>query len=714
MPSRRLVKAILFGLLIGILGLLGGFSQTISRLDENSGLGLLFKLRGQRKAPPDVVVVSIDKESSDELGLPNNPDKWPRSIHARLAPILAKAGAAVVAFDVHFIEPRVPEDDNMFAEALENAGNVVLCEPMIAKEIPLHEKDGVRSAVHSIEKRVMPLALFADACTATAPFALPRIPFKVNQYWAFKTGAGDSPTLPVVVFQLYTASVYEPFLHLLQKASPEWAPKLPGSIDIAIENGGVKRLISNIRGIFKTDPQVEKRMLTALAQSGDLASDEKKSRLVKSLIQMYGGDNRHYINYYGPPRTITTIPYHRALQLGQDGQDTLAIDLAGKAVFVGLSEVLLAERKDSFYTVYSQDNGVFISGVEIAATAFANIIEDTPVRPINNWVYVVFILLWGTGLGIICRMVPVLISASWVAGLSLLYFVSAIVQFKFLHLWYPIVIPLVLQAPLAFFGSTGIKYAWLFKEFLVKQRMEEDLTSAGGLQESMMPGECPEIEGYQIAAKSTQAREVGGDFYDFIEANEDKLGLVIGDVTGKSVTGALVMSASRSVFRMLSEQDLSVANIMIQANKRLKKDIRSGMFVALLFASLDIQKKILTLCSAGQTQPIHYVAETGEAVLVETEGDSFPLGILDDADYQETNIQFQPGDKIIFYTDGIVEAMNAKEEMFGFERLMEIMQHAGDMDPESLLNEIVNSVNAFAGNVAQHDDLTIIVLGVST
>ena len=88
MPSRRLVKAILFGLLIGILGLLGGFSQTISRLDENSGLGLLFKLRGQRKAPPDVVVVSIDKESSDELGLPNNPDKWPRSNHARLAPCL--------------------------------------------------------------------------------------------------------------------------------------------------------------------------------------------------------------------------------------------------------------------------------------------------------------------------------------------------------------------------------------------------------------------------------------------------------------------------------------------------------------------------------------------------------------------------------------------------------------------------------------------------
>ncbi len=524
MPSRRLVKAILFGLLIGILGLLGGFSQTISRLDENSGLGLLFKLRGQRKAPPDVVVVSIDKESSDELGLPNNPDKWPRSIHARLAPILADAGAEVVAFDVHFIEPRVPEDDNLFADALATAGNVVLCEPMIAKEIPLSDKSGKPSAVHSIEKRVKPLALFADACVETAPFALPRIPFKVNQYWAFKTGAGDSPTLPVVVFQLYTASAYESFLDLLKKASPEWAPKLPGDIGAVMKNNGVKRLISNIRGIFQTEPQVEKRMMTALAQSTILASDEKKSGMIQSLIQMYGGDNRQYINYYGPPRTITTIPYHRALQLGQDSQGAPDIDLTGKAVFVGLSEVLLAERKDSFYTVYSQANGVFISGVEIAATAFANIIENKPVRPINTWVYVVFILLWGTGLGIVCRLYPVLVSASWVVGLSVLYFISSVLQFKFFHLWYPIIIPLVLQAPLAFLGSTGIKYAWLFKEFLVKQRMEEDLTSAGGLQESMMPGECPEIEGYQIAAKSTQAREVGGDFFDFIESRRGQAG----------------------------------------------------------------------------------------------------------------------------------------------------------------------------------------------
>jgi serine phosphatase RsbU (regulator of sigma subunit)/CHASE2 domain-containing sensor protein len=713
MLSRRLLKAIFFGLIIGILGLLAGFSQTISRLDENSGLGLLFKLRGHRTPPSDIVVVSIDKESSDELGLPNNPDKWPRSVHARLVPILAKAGAAVTAFDVHFIEARDSAVDALFADAIKKAGNVVLCEPMIAKEIPVSKKGGAAAAVHSIEKRVMPLALFADACVATAPFALPRIPFKVNQYWAFKTGAGDSPTLPVVAFQLYTAAVYEPFLKLLKEASPQWASKLPKTIDDAVKTGGVKTLISNIRGIFKVDPQVEKRMMTALKQSSNGITDERKSRLIQSLIHMYGGSNRRYINYYGPPRTITTLPYYRALQIGQAGQQAPEITIKGKAVFVGLSEVLLAERKDSFYTVYSQANGVFISGVEIAATAMANILENTPVRPIPIVFYVILILLWGTGLGIVCRLYPVLISASVVVGASILYLVSSVLQFKFFDLWYPIIIPVVLQAPLAFLGSAGIKYGILFKEFLVKQRMEEDLSSARDLQASMLPAECPVIEGYQLAAKSTPAREVGGDFFDFFEIGEDRMGLAIGDVTGKSVSGALVMSASRSIFRMLSEEDFTVADIMIRANRRTKKDIKSGMFVALLFAMLDNKEKLLSICSAGQTQPIHYVAETGEAKLVETEGDSFPLGILDDPDYQETYIQLNPGDKIMFYTDGIVEAMNAKEEMFGFERLLEIMQHAGDKDAESLLNETIEHVNTFAGNVPQHDDLTIIVLGVS-
>ncbi len=711
--KSRLLKAIFFGFLIGIVGLVISLFYFASNIEENTGLGLLFKLRGEGQAPSDVVIVSIDKESSEKLNIPDNPDKWPRSLHARLIENLVREGAEVIAFDVHFIEPRSSEDDNLFAEAIRKARNVVLCDPLKAKEIPLSGSGGSHAGVHSIEKIVKPLALFARPAVATAPFALPRIPFKVNQYWAFKTGAGDSPTLPVVAFQLFALQVYEEFIHLLEKVSPNQAGKLPRDSDTVIKTRSVKTLIGDIKEIFESKPLIAERMLEELEHLKPLSVDVKRYRLLKSLIRMYGGSNSRYINYYGPPRTITTIPYYQALQLRESAGNDKKIDLKGKAVFVGLSEILLAERKDSFYTVFSQANGIFISGVEIAATAFSNIIEDTPVKPISLHFYIPIILLWGILTGMICRMSTIKVAALGIVGLSVLYLISGVYLFKANNIWNPIIIPLFIQNPLAFLGSVAIKYSGLFKEYLVKLRMEEDLSVARDLQASMLPADCPEVEGYQIAARSTPAREVGGDFFDFIEIGEDKLGFVIGDVTGKSVSGALIMSLSRSVFRMISEEELSVGEIMIRANRQIKKDIKSGMFVALLYAILDAKDRILSVCSAGQTQPVHLSTKTGEAGLVETEGDTFPLGILDDVDYQETQIQLAPGDRVVLYTDGIVEAMNKKEEMFGFERLLDIVQKARSMDADSLLNEIIDQVNTFAGGAEQHDDLTVIVLSVA-
>jgi len=261
-------------------------------------------------------------------------------------------------------------------------------------------------------------------------------------------------------------------------------------------------------------------------------------------------------------------------------------------------------------------------------------------------------------------------------------------------------------------GAVAIENARLFQENLEKQRMEEELNIARDLQMSMLPSVCPQLQGFTIAATSIPAREVGGDFFDFIEMGKDRLGLVIGDVTGKSVSGALVMAAARSVFRMLSEEKFTVGDIMIRANKRIKKDIKSGMFVALLYAVLDGRNKMLSLCSAGQTQPIYFSSRTGEAKLQQTLGDKFPLGILDEADYQETQIRLEPGDRLVFYTDGIVEAMNANREIFGFDRLLQVVRQAGSMNADHLLKEIMNQVNEFCRGASQNDDLTVIVVSL--
>ena len=709
--KSRLSKAIILGLAIGVLGLLLSPFRFALNLEENTGLGLLFKLRGVQQPSEEVVVVSIEKESSDHLNLPNNPDKWPRSLHAHLVDNLINEGASVITFDVHFIEPRVPEDDQLFAASIKKAGNVVIGEPLIAKEVKSSGSGGSQSrpGIHSIVKIVKPIELFTSSAVATAPFSLPRIPFKVNQYWGFQTGAGDSPTLPVVTFQLLTLPLYEEFVRLLKEVSPQQAAKLPPDT-AAIQTRGIKRVIRDIRGIFESDPLLAQKVLQALAASPPLANDPENKELLKSLIKMYAAPNSRYVNYYGPPRTITTIPFHQALQLRDGRVGDVEFDLKGKAVFVGLSEALLADRKDSFYTVFSQADGIFISGVEIAATALSNIIEDTPVKPVGLTVHILIILLWGILAGIACRLFSLKIGALAIVGLCIAYLGVAVILFKANAIWYPIVIPLFFQAPLAFAGAVGIEYSRLFKEFLVKLRMEEDLTSAHDLQMSMLPATCPEVEGYQIAASSTPAREVGGDFFDFFKIDEDKVGLIIGDVTGKSVSGALIMSASRSVFRMLSEEELSVGETMIRANRRLKKDIKSGMFVALLYAVLNAKDGGVSLCSAGQTQPLLLSAKTSEPTLVETVGDTFPLGILDEANYEETQLKMEPGDKVVYYTDGIVEAMNKNEDMYGFERLNEVVKSSTAENAEELMNDIIKDVSDFTGAAPQHDDLTIIVV----
>jgi serine phosphatase RsbU (regulator of sigma subunit)/CHASE2 domain-containing sensor protein len=710
---KRLLKAAVLGIVVGVLGLLISPFQFAMNLEEDTGLGLLFKLRGPRKPPADVVVVSIDKQSSDRLDLNNNPDKWPRSLHAQLTENLTREGARVVAFDVHFIEPKNAEDDNLFAQSLQNAQNVILTEPLVPKELPTSENGAAVAGFHNIVKIVKPFDLLADAALATAPFTLPRIPFKVNRYWTFQTSAGDSPTVPVVAFQLSTLEYYDELIKLLEKFSPDQVDKLPSDRE-ALASSSIKRVIREIHEIFQADPLLELKLLAELETAKQTASDPDAYDALSGLVKMYGGPTSRYINYYGPPRTIKTIPYYQALQIRDGKYEERPMDLNGKAVFVGLSEILLADRKDSFYTVYSTADGIFVSGVEIMASVFANISDDQPIQPIGLKSNILLVLLWGILLGIACRISSMKIGALNAIALSIFYLAAAVYMFKAKNIWYPLVIPLFFQAPLAYLGAAAIEHGSLFKEVLSKLRMERDLSVARDIQMSMMPESCPTIEGYQIAASSTPAREVSGDFFDFIDIDDSNIGFVIADVTGKSVSGALVMTAAKSVFRLLSEEKLSVGEIMKRANKQIKKDITraKGMFVALLYAVLNKDEKRLGMCSAGQTQPILLSAKTGEATLIETEGDAFPLGIIDDADYQETKLQLDSGDLAIFYTDGVVEAMNKKGKMYGFDRFLEVIKGNSGLDADKFLEKLINDINSFVGKAEQHDDLTIVVIKV--
>ena len=177
-------------------------------------------------------------------------------------------------------------------------------------------------------------------------------------------------------------------------------------------------------------------------------------------------------------------------------------------------------------------------------------------------------------------------------------------------------------------SAIALENAKLFAENIEKSRMEEELKIAHDIQTSMLPEKAPTIKGFTIAARSISAREVGGDFYDFIEMRDDgageQLAIVVGDVSGKAVSGALVMAASRSIFRVLAETYASVEEVMSIGNARLNRDIKKGMFVALLYAVLDPENKTLALSNAGQTQPILCSSDGSGPVYIETTGDRFP------------------------------------------------------------------------------------------
>lgn len=229
----RLIKSLALGAVTGLLGVFCCALPPVERLELDLGLDALFHLRGPRAAPEEAVIVSMDAESSRRLGLVNDPEVWPRSLHARLVDALAAEGARVIVFDVIFAQPRDRSHDRAFAKATRAAGNVVLFEYL--QREPVTDADGeIVAADLGIERRVPPVEAFARAAAAVAPFPLPKVPAKVSQAWLFKPGAGDVATLPVAALQHYTRPHYPALAALIRETwsalrSHRPPPPLPGA-----------------------------------------------------------------------------------------------------------------------------------------------------------------------------------------------------------------------------------------------------------------------------------------------------------------------------------------------------------------------------------------------------------------------------------------------------------------------------------------------------
>lgn len=452
-PRPRLFRATAVAGLVGLAGAVFGVAPPISRLEESVGLGVLFRVRGARRTSPDVVIVGIDAASARRLNLPERPDKWPRDLHARLLERLAKAGAAAVAFDVTFDQPQSEEADRIFADAIRESGNVVLCEYLRQQNLPPALAGGASGArgarVETLTPPLPPLA----AVAATAPFPLPKTPTRVSRYWKFKSGAGDEPTLPVVLFALYAQPVRAGFLALLDEVDPGAASRLAAASGDASTAPDVARSVRAMRNLTLADPSLPRRMLARLGRGGRGLS-EREQRTLAALVKLYLGDDSPYLDFFGPAGTLTTVPYDAVL----DGTMATGVDFRGRAVIVGLSELARVEQRDSFPTVFSREDGIDLNGVEIAATAFANLLEDRPVRELDRRLRLAALLVWGVVVGAICALLPPTAAAGVVAALSAVWFAVAAAWFGSAAVWVPLVVPLVIQAPLAWLGALLWRY----------------------------------------------------------------------------------------------------------------------------------------------------------------------------------------------------------------------------------------------------------------
>ncbi|MBR0400390.1 MAG: PP2C family protein-serine/threonine phosphatase [Mogibacterium sp.] len=244
-----------------------------------------------------------------------------------------------------------------------------------------------------------------------------------------------------------------------------------------------------------------------------------------------------------------------------------------------------------------------------------------------------------------------------------------------------------------------------------RERINTELDLATRIQRDALPSifpPFPERKEFEIYASMDPAKQVGGDFYDFIMIDDDHLAFLIADVAGKGIPAALFMMVSKVILDNLIIAGMTPAEALERANDRICANDRSEMFVTVWLAVLDLKTGQVVCANAGHEMPVKIDAD-GKAELIRSKH-GFVIGGMEGMKYKNCEIQLEPGDKIFVYTDGLPEATSSSNEMFGTDRMLEILTESRDDDPKLVLDNINNAVNRFVGDAEQFDDLTMLCL----
>ena len=235
-----------------------------------------------------------------------------------------------------------------------------------------------------------------------------------------------------------------------------------------------------------------------------------------------------------------------------------------------------------------------------------------------------------------------------------------------------------------------------------------ELMIAHKIQNSFLPESTPHLEDFQISAINIPAREVGGDFYDFIPITPEKLGIVIADVSGKSVPAALFMALSRTVVRAKAQGNPHVAEVIKAANRMIEEDSKTSMFVTFFYGVLDQEKRILRYVNAGHNPPLYYNEHHNDILMLKAKG--IALGVIEEIELEEKELKLESSDVVVFYTDGVTEAMNPEKELYGEERLFQLIKENHKLSSAEIIEKIQASLREFCKEEPQFDDITLVIL----
>jgi PAS domain S-box-containing protein len=240
------------------------------------------------------------------------------------------------------------------------------------------------------------------------------------------------------------------------------------------------------------------------------------------------------------------------------------------------------------------------------------------------------------------------------------------------------------------------------------QRDKAELQIAAQIQKSIMPDHAPEVFGFKLAAVSIPAREVGGDFYDFILLQDKRQGLVIADVAGKGIPAALFMALSRTIVRANAIHEVSTVDVLREANNMISEDASAGMFVTLFYGILDGKAHTLTYANAGHPPLLIFRRDCRKCLEQEVTG--IALGAWDGSEYEERQVLFGHGDVALLYTDGVTEAINGKRELYGIKRLCKTITKSSHLSAKEIMRTVLDDISEFSSGQEQSDDITMIVL----